>query len=77
MTSSISARHIIITALAMLVGISTAVAAVCSTCQGSGTGNSKCFVCKGSGSQGQFKCNTCNGKGFTKCGFCGGTGQKR
>jgi len=77
MKSSISKRHIILTALAMLVGITTVVAAVCATCQGAGTSNTKCFVCKGSGSQGSFKCSHCNGKGFSKCSSCGGTGQKR
>ena len=76
MKSSISTRHIILTALAMIAGITTAVAAVCSQCQGSGTGNTKCFACKGTGSQGQFKCSSCNGKGFSKCLSCNGTGQK-
>ena len=54
-----------------------AFSAVCTTCDGSGTGPFECFHCKGSGKLNGFKCSFCNGKGFVKCGSCNGTGQKK
>jgi hypothetical protein len=77
MTTRIHLRPIILTVLAMFAAISTGMAAVCSTCKGSGTGDFKCVHCKGSGSTGTVKCSFCNGKGFVKCGRCGGTGQAK
>ncbi len=76
MTSKIKTPSILIAALAMLVAVSTALAAVCGTCRGSGTGNFACSFCKGSGTNGSFKCTHCNGRGLTKCFSCNGTGQR-
>ncbi len=76
MTSTISLRRILLTALAMVASIGTAVAANCSSCKGSGTGPFKCVHCKGTGSMGNHKCDFCLGKGYPKCSVCKGTGQK-
>ena len=59
---------------ALIAGKATA--AVCSSCQGAGTGPFECTPCKGTGKSGPFKCIFCNGKGFGKCTSCNGTGQK-
>lgn len=76
MKSKILSRRILLTSLALLVAASTAYAAVCSVCGGSGTGPFKCSFCNGSGFSGSFKCSFCNGRGIVKCSSCNGTGQR-
>ena len=64
-----------LTALATLFTAGIAAAAVCQTCQGSGTSKTPCSLCKGTGLNGQMQCPLCKGKGFQSCGVCGGSGR--
>ena len=76
-TIKLTRRGILIAAVTLIMSAGIALAAVCKTCDGAGTGSTKCFFCKGSGSSGAFKCTHCNGKGFSKCSTCQGTGQTK
>ena len=69
-------RHLILGALAFVASAGVALAAVCSTCNGSGNGPFACFHCKGSGQLNGFTCNFCKGRGATPCSSCNGSGQK-
>jgi len=67
-----------LTAFCLLGTAKYAFSAVCTTCDGAGTGPFQCSFCKGSGKdKSGLKCFFCNGKGFQKCGSCNGTGQKK
>jgi len=70
-------RNLIITAVTMFVSAGVAFAAVCSQCQGAGTGQFACDFCKGTGKNNGVKCVFCNGKGFQKCPACNGTGHTK
>lgn len=70
-----SRRHLLIAAQATLVSAGVALAAMCQTCQGSGTSSTPCSLCKGTGLNGQMKCPLCKGNGFQNCAVCGGTGK--
>lgn len=70
-------RRMAVSMFTVIAMAGIAVAAVCGTCKGSGTGSFQCFHCKGSGKNTiGHKCNFCNGRGFQKCMSCNGTGQK-
>lgn len=62
-------------ALLILVSTGVAYAAMCQTCQGSGTSSVPCSLCKGTGLHNQMKCPLCKGKGFQNCAVCGGSGK--
>ena len=53
----------------------SAIAGVCTSCRGSGTGPFRCFFCKGSGKNGRLRCNFCMGRGFQNCSSCNGRGM--
>jgi DnaJ-class molecular chaperone len=71
----ITRRQWFATAMVTLVSAGIAVAAVCQTCQGSGTSSVPCSLCKGTGLHNQMKCPLCKGKGFQSCAVCGGSGK--
>ena len=68
-------RHLLIAAVATLVSAGVALAAICQTCQGSGTSSTPCSLCKGTGLNGQMMCPLCKGKKFHNCAVCGGNGN--
>lgn len=68
-------RHWLLTAVASLFAAGIAAAAVCQTCQGSGTSHTPCSYCKGTGMSGQMQCPLCKGKRFQNCAVCGGSGK--
>lgn len=72
---NISRRHIIVGVLATLFSAGVALAAMCQTCQGSGTSSTPCSFCKGTGLYGEMKCPSCKGKRFQNCAVCGGSGK--
>ena len=72
-----SRRGLMIASLSLLASAGVAFAAVCSFCQGSGTGTTKCITCKGAGENNGIKCNPCNCRGWSKCASCRGPGQQR
>ena len=72
---NISRRHLLLGLAVTLVSAGVAVAAMCQTCQGSGTSSTPCGLCKGTGLYEQTKCPTCKGKKFENCAVCGGSGK--
>ena len=73
---SFNRRHLILGAITLLASAGLAIAAVCTSCNGSGNGPFACFSCKGTGQQNGFRCNACNGRGFSRCSSCNGSGQR-